>query len=228
MGTVPRAGRERAYQRFRTLRKQYGRYQGPGEGQPPGPLSTVCLPHTKGTTPDKDITPTESELAGSERGESGPKEGEVQQEEGDDPGSFTKMRFRDTDTESEDTTPGRESWRSARGRETVLLTTPWTRGQGKRRMDRGGGAAKRARTAGMSWRSPGLSVPRRWPAGCPTHDAPAPSSTAELALAGAHVSDSRVRPRISGDYPSLHYLTGGRLILGRPVRMGADGTRAGH
>ena len=38
-----------------------------------------------------------------------PEEGEVEQEEGDDPGSFTQMRSRDTDTESEDTTPGRES-----------------------------------------------------------------------------------------------------------------------
>ena len=133
-----------------TLRKQYGQYQGPGEGQPPGPPSTVRLPHTKGTTPDKDITPTESELAGSERGESGPEEGEVQQEESDDPGSFTKMRFRDTDTESEDTTPRRESWRSARWQEDVLLTTPRTRGLGKRRMDLGGGAAKRARMESSS------------------------------------------------------------------------------
>ena len=141
---------DRAYQRVRTLRKQYGRYQGPGEGQPPGPPSTIRLPHTKGTTPDKDITPTELELAGSERGESGPEEGKVQQEEGDDPGSFTQMRSRDTDTESEDTTPGREFWRSARGRETLLLTTPRTRGRGKRRMDRGGGAAKRPRMESSS------------------------------------------------------------------------------
>ena len=71
----------RAYQRVRTLREQYGRYQGQGEGQPPGLPSTIHLPHTKGTTPDKDITPMESELAGSERGELGPEEGEVQQEE---------------------------------------------------------------------------------------------------------------------------------------------------
>ena len=65
----------------------------------------------------------------------GPEEGE-----GDNPGSFTQMKSRDTDTESEDTTPGRDSWRSARGREAVLLTTPRTRGQGKRSMDRGGPA----------------------------------------------------------------------------------------
>ena len=142
--------RDLAYQRVRTLRKQYGRYQGPSEGQPQGPPSTIRLPHTKGTTPDKDITPTESELAGRERGESGPEEGEVQQGEGDDSGSFTQMRSRDTDTESEDTTLGRESWRSARGREAVLLTTPRTRGRGKRRMDRGGGAAKRPRMESSS------------------------------------------------------------------------------
>ena len=48
---------DRAYQRFRTLREQYGCYHGQGEGQPPGPLSTIRLPHTKGTTPDKDMTP---------------------------------------------------------------------------------------------------------------------------------------------------------------------------
>ena len=44
----------RAYQLVRTLRKQYGQYQGPGKGQSPGPPSSIRLPHTKGTTPDKD------------------------------------------------------------------------------------------------------------------------------------------------------------------------------
>ena len=39
-----------AYQRVVTLRKHYGQYQGPGEGKPPGPPSTIRLPHTKGTT----------------------------------------------------------------------------------------------------------------------------------------------------------------------------------
>ena len=141
---------DRTYQHVRTLRKHYGRYQGPGEGQPQGQPSTIRLPHTKGTTPDKDITRMESELAGSEHGESGPEEVEVRQGEGDDLGSFTQMRSRDTDTESEDTNPGRDSWRSARGREAVLLTTPWTRGRGKRRMDRVGGAAKRPRMESSS------------------------------------------------------------------------------
>ena len=36
----------RAYQRVRTLREQYGRYQGQGEGQPPGLPSAIRLPHT--------------------------------------------------------------------------------------------------------------------------------------------------------------------------------------
>ena len=106
----------------------------------------------------------DSDLAGSEHGESGPEEGEVWQEEGNDPGSFTQMRSRDTDTESEDTTPGRDSWKSARGREAVLLATPRTRGRDKRHMGQGGGAAKRwsprHQTAGMSRRSPGPAVPR--------------------------------------------------------------------
>ena len=97
---------DRAYQRVATLRKHYGRYQGPGEGEPSGPPSTIRLPHTKGTTPDRDTTPTESELTGSERGESGQEEGEVTQAEGDEPGSLTQMKSRDTNSGSEDTTPG--------------------------------------------------------------------------------------------------------------------------
>ena len=82
---------------------------------------------------------------GGKCGESGQEEGEVTQAEGDEPGSFTQMKSRDTDTESKDTTPGRDSWRSARGRETVLLYTPRTRGQGKRRMEWGRGTTKRPR-----------------------------------------------------------------------------------
>ena len=38
------------------------------EGSPPGPPSRIRLPHVKGSTPDKDTTPTESGLAGSKRG----------------------------------------------------------------------------------------------------------------------------------------------------------------
>ena len=141
---------DRAYQRVVTLRKHYGRYQCPGEGEPPGPPSTIRVPHTKGTTPDRDTRPTESELAGSERGESGQEEGEVTQADGDEPRSFTQMKSRDIDMESEDTTPGRDSWRRARGRETVMLTTPRTRGRGKRRMERGGGTTKRLRMESSS------------------------------------------------------------------------------
>ena len=136
---------DRAYQRVATLRKHYGQYQGPVEGEPPGPPSTIRLPYTKGTTPDREATPTESELAGSEHGESGQEEGEVTQAEGDELGSFTQLKSRDTNSGSEDTTPGRDSWRSARGRKTVMLTTPLTRGRGKRRMERGGGSTKRPR-----------------------------------------------------------------------------------
>ena len=42
----------RAYLRIATLWKHYGQYQGQEEGEPPGPPSTIRLPHTKGTTPD--------------------------------------------------------------------------------------------------------------------------------------------------------------------------------
>ena len=136
---------DRAYLRIATLGKHYGQYQGQEEGEPPGPPSTIRLPHTKGTTPDRDVTPTESERAGSEQGGSGQEEGEISQTEGDEPGSYTRMRSKDSDSGSDDTTTGRDSWRSARGKETVVLTTPHPRGRGKRRADRGGGIAKRPR-----------------------------------------------------------------------------------
>ena len=85
--------------------------------------STIRLPHIKGSTPHIDTTPTESELAGSERGGSGMEEEEAQ-DEGDDPESFTGIWLRKTDTESEHATPsilpvrqrnprgpGRDKWR---------------------------------------------------------------------------------------------------------------------
>ena len=135
---------DQAYLRVATLRKHYGQYQGPEKGEAPGP------PHTKGTTPDRDVTPTESEQTGSDHGDSGQEEGEVTQAEGDEPGSLTQMKSRDSDSGSEDTTPGRDSWRSARGKETVMLTTPRPRGRGKRRMERGGGITKRPRIESSS------------------------------------------------------------------------------
>ena len=133
-----------AYHRIKAIRERYSRYQGQVEGQPLGQPSTIRLPHIKGSTPDKDTTPTESELAGSERGGSDLEEREAQ-DEGMELGSFTEIRSRETDIESKDTTPGRESWRSAPGREAVLLTTPSPRGRGKLRIDCGGGAAKKSR-----------------------------------------------------------------------------------
>ena len=87
----------RAEYAVKAIREQYGQYQGQVEGQPPGPPSTISLPHIKGSTPNKDRTPTESELAGSERGGSGLEEGEAQ-EEADDPESLTGIRSRETDT----------------------------------------------------------------------------------------------------------------------------------
>ena len=60
------------------------------------------------------------------------------------------MRSKDLDSGSDDTTTGRDSWRSARGKETVVLTTPRPRGRGKRQSDRGGGIAKRPRMESSS------------------------------------------------------------------------------
>ena len=95
---------DQAYRCVKTLQERYGRYQGKVEGQPLGPLSTIRLPHIKGSTP-----------AGSERGGSGLEEGEAQ-EEGEDPESFTGIRSGETGT---------------LGRETVLLTKHCPRGWGK-------------------------------------------------------------------------------------------------
>ena len=84
-------------------RFHYGQYQGQEEGELPGPPSTIRLPHTKGTTPDRDVTPEESERAGSDHGDSGQEEGEVTQAEGNEPRTFTQMKSRDSDSRSDDT-----------------------------------------------------------------------------------------------------------------------------
>ena len=60
------------------------------------------------------------------------------------------MRPRDSDSGSDETTPGRESWRSARGQELLVLSTPRPRGRGKRRPERREGAAKRPRVESSS------------------------------------------------------------------------------
>ena len=141
---------DRAYQRIATLWKHYGRYRGKVKGEPPGTPSTIRIPHTKGTTPDREVAPTESEFAGSEPEGSDQEEGEITQREGDGPGAFTQMRPRDSDSGSDNTTPGRESWRSARGQELVVLSTPRPRGRGKRRPERREGAANRPRVESSS------------------------------------------------------------------------------
>ena len=192
MGTVPRAGRER---------DRPGLPARPDSAEAlwpiprPGPPS--AFPTIKAPRPTS--------------GESGPEEGKVQQGEGDDPGSFTQMRSRDTDTESEDTTPGRDCWRSACGREAVLLTTPRTRGRGKRRMDRGGGAAKRPRMessssdrrdeseesrSGSTWDRPGRGGRRAARPMTPPHRPPPPSTSP---CRSPHLS----QPGLAGDFRRL-------------------------
>ena len=141
---------DRAYQRIATLRKHYGPYQGGVKGEPPGAPSTIRIPHTKGTTPDREVVPAESEFAGSDQDGSDQEEGEITQTEGEGSGTFTQMRPRDSDSGSDETTPGRESWRSARGQELVVLSTPRPRGRGKRRPERREGAAKRPQVESSS------------------------------------------------------------------------------
>ena len=94
--------------------------------------------------------PAESEFAGSDQDGSDQEEGEITQTEGEGSGTFTQMRPRDSDSGSDETTPGRESWRSARGQELVVLSTPRPRGRGKRRPERREGAAKRPRVESSS------------------------------------------------------------------------------
>ena len=201
---------DRAYQRVATLRKDYGWYQGPGEGEPPGLPSTIRLPHTKGTMPDSDTT-----LAGSEHGESGQEEGEVTQAEGDEPGSFTQMKSRDTDSGSEDTSPGRDSWRSARGRETVMLTTPWTRGRSKRRVERGRGTTKRLRMESSSSERRDES------------EESMSGGTRDQPGRGGRRAARTMTP-LHGTCPSLRKPTGGRPTLDRSVEMSTGGGRTGH
>ena len=86
----------RAYQRIATLRKHYGRYWGKVKGELPGTPSTIRIPHTKGTTPDREVAPAESEFAGSELEGSDQEEGEIMQTEGEGSGAFTQMRPRDS------------------------------------------------------------------------------------------------------------------------------------
>ena len=103
---------------------RYGRYQGQVEGQPPGPPSTFRLHHIKGSTPDKDTTLTESERAGSECGGSDLEESREALEEGEVQEDYTSIRSRETDTESDDATLGRESRKTACLREVAVPSTP--------------------------------------------------------------------------------------------------------
>ena len=141
---------DRAYQRIATLRKHYGPYRGEVKGEPPGTPSIIRIPHTKGMTPDREVVPAESEFAGSDQEGSDQEEGEITQMEGEGSGTFTQMRPRDSDSGSDETIPGRESWRSARGQELVVLSTPSPRGRRKRRPERREGAAKRPRVESSS------------------------------------------------------------------------------
>ena len=218
---------DRAYLRIATLRKHYGLYQGQEEGEPPGPPSTIRLPHTKGTTPDRDVTPTESERAGSEQGGSGQEEGEITQTEGDEPGSFTQMKSKDSDSGSDDTTMGRDSWRSASGKEAVVLTTPRPQGRGKRRIERGGGIAKRPWMESSSSERRDESEESRSGG---TRDRPGrggrwvarPSTPPQRPLPPS------ISPRIYETCPSPRKLIRGRPTLDRLVGMSTDGGRVAH
>ena len=220
---------DRAYLRIATLRKHYGLYLGKVRGEPPGPPSTIRIPHIKGTTPDRDITPTESEFAGSKQEGSGQEEGQIKETEGDEPGSFTQMRSKDSDSGSHDTTTGRDSWRSARDRESVVLSTPRPRGRGKRRPERGEGTAKRPRMeSSSSDRRDGSEESRSGggrdrPGRC-SQRATGPT-TQEPAGAPSLL---RVRSGTYGACPLPQKVTEGRPIPDQSAGMSADGAPVGR
>ena len=147
---------------------------------------------------------------------------------------------RETDTESEDTTPGRDSWKSARSREAAVLSTLRSRGRGKRRADRGvapprsRGWSPRLPTDGKSRRDrdPDQEVPRDDRAGVvneptdPGHPHVGPYHRVP-ALVGAYDSIDQLRLRIFGNYPSpLNLAPVERPIHVRPAITSEDGTRA--
>ena len=130
---------DEAYLHVVRVRDRYGPFPGPLDGQPPRAPSTIRLPHLKGTTPDRNTTPTESEPTGAEGqgSDAGSEAGE-----GGTEGDFTGIRSRDTDTELEDTSTGWQAWwhsRAPEGTDTTTPGSPPSRGRGKRKADRGRG-----------------------------------------------------------------------------------------
>ena len=184
------------------------------------------LPHIKGTTPDRDVTPTESEFAGSEQEGSGQEEGEITQTEGDEPGSFTQMRSKDSDSGSDDTTAGRDSWRSARGQETPRVGVNAGRSEEEAlRSDHGW--SRRCLIVGTGRRSPDPAAPGTDQGGAasgpldPVHrraGLPLPA----LVHAGAR-GLLRVRAGTYGACPLPPKVTEGRPIPDQSAEMSTDG-----
>ena len=101
------------YQRVVQLSRAYGSYQKEEKDViednpvPPAKPSLIHLPHTKGSTPDREKPPTESELAESDYGfDESEEEGEVR-DEGDGDG-FTGLWSQRSNSESETEYRGRE------------------------------------------------------------------------------------------------------------------------
>ena len=96
----------------------------------------IRLPHTKGSTPDREKPPTESELSESDYVfEESEEEGEVR-EEGDGDG-FTGLSAQRSDSESETEYRGREEWHGSSKAEAKVwrkeLSTSHPMGRGKRK-----------------------------------------------------------------------------------------------
>ena len=177
--------------------------------------------------------PAESEFAGSDPEGSDQEEGEITQMEGDEPGVFMQMRSGGSDSGSDDTTTGRESWRSARGQELVVLSTPRPRGQGKRRPERGQGAAKRPQMeSSSSDRSDGSEESRSGggrdrPGRCSQRAAGPGTSLPALVHVGAR-GLLRVRSRTYGVFPLPQKVAEGRLIPDQLAGTSAGGAPVGR
>ena len=127
-----------AYQHIVRSRERCSRYQAQVEGQPPGsrPRSNF---HTSRAVRLTRIIPQQSR---SWRGACA-KESKEALEEGEVQVDYTGIRSGETDTESENTNPGRDSWRNAHLREAAVPSTPRSSRRGKRRADRGRGSTKK-------------------------------------------------------------------------------------
>ena len=148
------------------------------------------------------------------------------------------MRSKDSDLGSDDTTTGRESWRSARGQESVVLSTPApgagvNAGRSEEKALRSDhGWSRSRRIVGMGQRSPDPAAAGTDQGGAasgpldPVHRHAGPTLPA-LVHAGAR-GLLRVRSGTYGACPLPPKVTEGRPIPDQSAGMSADGAPVGR